>query len=188
MSRSHGHCMTMGTASTMACVTEGLGLRCPGRRPFPLPTRAGRQSRRRPAARSWSWSSAGSRPSDLMTRDAFENAIRVLHAISGSTNAILHLIAYAGRLGIDLPLGRFDELSADDAVARRRQAFRAAPDGGLLLRRRPAGGDERDPRPPPPGRPHRVRATVGENLAGAEIIDRRGDRAPASSRSARAER
>ena len=53
----------------------------------------------------------GIRPSDLMTRDAFENAVRVLHAISGSTNAILHLIAYAGRLGVDLPLDRFDELS-----------------------------------------------------------------------------
>src|SRR5206468_526710 len=50
------------------------------------------------------------KPSDVLTRAAFENAIRILHAISGSTNAILHLIAYAGRVGVDLPLGLFDEL------------------------------------------------------------------------------
>jgi dihydroxy-acid dehydratase len=52
----------------------------------------------------------GLRPSDILTREAFENAIRALHAISGSTNAIIHLIAYAGRLGIDLPLSLFDDL------------------------------------------------------------------------------
>ena len=51
------------------------------------------------------------KPSDILGREAFENAIRVLHAISGSTNAILHLLAYAGRVGIDVPLGLFDELS-----------------------------------------------------------------------------
>src|SRR5205807_8418473 len=53
----------------------------------------------------------GLRPSDILTDRAFENAIRTLHAISGSTNAVIHLIAYAGRLGLDLPLSRFDELA-----------------------------------------------------------------------------
>ena len=112
MSRSNGHCMTMGTASTMACVTEALGLTLPGGAAIPAV-----DSRRRHLAEA-----AGSRivelverdlkPSDILTRDAFENAIRVLHAISGSTNAIIHLIAYAGRVGVDLPLQLFDELCA----------------------------------------------------------------------------
>ena len=112
MSRSNGHCMTMGTASTMACVTEALGLTLPGGAAIPAV-----DSRRHHLAEA-----AGRqivelverdlKPSDILTREAFENAIRVLHAISGSTNAILHLIAYAGRVGVDLPLQLFDELCA----------------------------------------------------------------------------
>ena len=112
MSRSNGHCMTMGTASTMACVTEALGLTLPGGAAIPAV-----DSRRRHLAEA-----AGRqivelverdlKPSDILTREALENAIRVLHAISGSTNAILHLIAYAGRVGVDLPLQLFDELCA----------------------------------------------------------------------------
>jgi dihydroxy-acid dehydratase len=110
MSRSNGHCMTMGTASTMACVTEALGLTLPGGAAIPAV-----DSRRRHLAEV-----AGRqivelverdlKPSDVLTREAFENAIRVLHAISGSTNAILHLVAYAGRVGVELPLQLFDEL------------------------------------------------------------------------------
>ena len=112
LSRSNGHCMTMGTASTMACVTEALGLTLPGGAAIPAV-----DSRRRQVAES-----AGRqivdlverdlKPSDILTEAAFENAIRALHAISGSTNAILHLIAYAGRVGIDLPLQLFDDLCA----------------------------------------------------------------------------
>ena len=112
MSRSNGHCMTMGTASTMACMTEALGLTLPGGAAIPavdsrraqLAEAAGRQIVELAAQQI--------RPSDILTPAAFENAIRALHAISGSTNAIIHLIAYAGRLGIELPLSRFDELSA----------------------------------------------------------------------------
>jgi L-arabonate dehydrase len=112
LSRSHGHCMTMGTASTMACVTEGLGLTLPGGAAIPavdsrragLAEAAGRQI--------VDLVERGVKPSDILTEEALENAIRVLHAISGSTNAILHLIAYAGRLGLELPLRRFDELCA----------------------------------------------------------------------------
>src|SRR6266511_3950113 len=113
MSRSNGHCMTMGTASTMACVTEGLGLTLPGGAAIPAV-----DSRRRALAEA-----AGRqivelvardvKPSDILTREAFENAIRVLHAIGGSTNGIIHLIAYAGRIGVDLPLQLFDDLSTD---------------------------------------------------------------------------
>jgi dihydroxy-acid dehydratase len=111
MSRSNGHCMTMGTASTMACVTEALGLCLPGTAAIPAV-----DSRRKAAAEATGLKivelvERGIRPSDILTREAFENAIRALHAISGSTNAILHLIAYAGRLGLELPLQLFDELS-----------------------------------------------------------------------------
>jgi len=112
MSRSHGHCMTMGTASTMACMTEALGLTLPGAAAIPAV-----DSRRSHVAEAAgrqivALAEQGVRPSDVLTPGAFENAIRTLHAISGSTNAIIHLIAYAGRLGIDLPLSRFDELGA----------------------------------------------------------------------------
>ena len=112
MSRSNGHCMTMGTASTMACVTEALGLTLPGGAAIPavdsrrhhLAEAAGRQI--------VALVDQDLKPSDILTREAFENAIRVLHAISGPTNAILHLIAYAGRVGVELPLQLFDELCA----------------------------------------------------------------------------
>jgi dihydroxy-acid dehydratase len=112
MSRSNGHCMTMGTASTMACLTEALGLTPPGGAAIPavdsrrahLAETAGRQI--------VELVERDLRPSDILTREALENAIRALHAISGSTNAIIHLIAYAGRLGIELPLSLFDELCA----------------------------------------------------------------------------
>ena len=104
LSRSNGHCMTMGTASTMACVTEALGLTLPGGAAIPAV-----DSRRAQLAEA-----AGRQIVELVEQDlkpcghphprsAFENAIRVLHAISGSTNAILHLLAYAGRVGIDAP-------------------------------------------------------------------------------------
>ena len=101
--------MTMGTASTMACVTEALGLTLPGGAAIPAV-----DSRRRHLAAAGTQIvalvEADLKPSDILTREAFENAIRVLHAISGSTNAILHLIAYAGRVGVELPLQLFDEL------------------------------------------------------------------------------
>jgi dihydroxy-acid dehydratase len=111
MSRSHGHCMTMGTASTMACVTEALGLTLPGgaaipavdSRRYALAEAAGR--------RAVALVEEGLKPTDILTPAALDNAIRVLHAISGSTNAIIHLTAYAGRLGLELGLERFDELS-----------------------------------------------------------------------------
>ena len=75
-------------------------------------TRADGSWPRRRAARSSTWSSAISSPRTSSPQAAFENAIRALHAISGSTNAVLHLIAYAGRVGVDLPLQLFDDLCA----------------------------------------------------------------------------
>jgi len=110
MSRSNGHCMTMGTASTMACVTEALGLTLPGGAAIPAVDSRRAQLAEAAGRKIVELVERDIKPSDILVRDAFENAIRVLHAISGSTNAILHLIAYAGRVGVDLPLTLFDEL------------------------------------------------------------------------------
>ena len=112
MSRSNGHCMTMGTASTMACVTEALGLTLPGGAAIPAVDSRRAHLAEAVGAQIVDLAERGLRPSDILTREALENAIRALHAISGSTNAIIHLIAYAGRLGIELPLSLFDELCA----------------------------------------------------------------------------
>jgi dihydroxy-acid dehydratase len=111
MSRSHGHCMTMGTASTMACMTEALGLTLTGGAAPPAVDSRRAQLAEAAGRRIVGLVEEDLRPSDILTREAFENAIRVLHVISGSTNAIIHLIAYAGRVGVDLPLDLFDELS-----------------------------------------------------------------------------
>jgi L-arabonate dehydrase len=112
MSRSNGHCMTMGTASTMACVTEALGLTLPGGAAIPAVDSRRHQLAETAGRQIVALVESDLKPSDILTRDAMENAIRVLHAISGSTNAILHLIAYAGRVGFELPLQLFDELCA----------------------------------------------------------------------------
>src|SRR5690349_20721804 len=110
MHRSHGHCMTMGTASTMASMVEALGLGLPGNAAFPAV-----DARRNVIARM-----AGRRIVDLvkekvsiskiLTKKAFENAIRANAAIGGSSNAVIHLIAIARRLGVDLKLEDWDRL------------------------------------------------------------------------------
>jgi L-arabonate dehydrase len=111
MSRSNGHCMTMGTASTMACMTEALGLTLPGGAAIPAVDSRRAQVAEAAGRQIVELVERDIRPSDIVTSQAFENAIRTLHAISGSTNAIIHLIAYAGRVGVELPLSLFDELS-----------------------------------------------------------------------------
>ena len=112
MSRSSGHCMVMGTASTMASVVEALGMTLPGNAAIPasdsrrlaMAEMAGRRAVEMALA-------GGPRPSQILTAQAFDNAIRADMAIGGSTNAIIHLVAIAGRVGVPLPLQRFDELS-----------------------------------------------------------------------------
>ena len=112
MSRSSGHCMVMGTASTMASMVEALGMALPGNAAIPAP-----DSRRLALAELAGRRAVemakdgGPKPSDILTAKAFDNAIRADMAIGGSTNAIIHLVAIAGRAGVDLPLTRFDELS-----------------------------------------------------------------------------
>ena len=113
MHRSHGHCMTMGTASTMACMVEALGIGLTGNAAYPAV-----DGRRNVLARM-----SGRRIVDMvhedlvlsriLTRQAFENAIKTLAAIGGSTNAVIHLIAMAGRIGVKLTIEDFDHLGSE---------------------------------------------------------------------------
>jgi dihydroxy-acid dehydratase len=111
LARSEGHCMVMGTASTMAACAEALGMMLPGGAAIPAPDSRRLRFSEASGRQIVKLARDGIRPSQVMTRQAFENAIRVLHAIGGSTNAVVHLPAIAGRLGVDLPLELFDELS-----------------------------------------------------------------------------
>ncbi|MBI3967876.1 MAG: dihydroxy-acid dehydratase [Chloroflexi bacterium] len=108
---SAGPCMVMGTASTMACLAEALGLMLPGSAAPPAVDSRRIRIAEAAGRRAVGLARERLRPSQIMTEAAFENAIRVLMAIGGSPNAVIHLVAIAGRLGIKLPLDRFDELS-----------------------------------------------------------------------------
>jgi dihydroxy-acid dehydratase len=111
MARSNGHCMTMGTASTMACLAEALGMQLPGSAAWPAVDARRYETAQDAGARAVTLVGQDLRPSQIMNRAAFENAIRANAAIGGSTNAIVHLLAIAGRLGVPLALDDFDELA-----------------------------------------------------------------------------
>jgi dihydroxy-acid dehydratase len=111
MARSNGHCMTMGTASTMASMAEALGMQLPGSAAWPAVDARRYETAQRAGQRITEMVSEDLRPSQIMTREAFENAIRVNAAIGGSTNAVIHLTAIAGRLGVPLSLADFDDLA-----------------------------------------------------------------------------
>jgi L-arabonate dehydrase len=103
--------MVMGTASTMTSVVEALGMTLPGCANVPAADSRRLAIAEESGRRAVAMAKDGPRPSEVLTREAFENAIRVDMAIGGSTNAIIHLVAIAGRLGINLPLELFDEFS-----------------------------------------------------------------------------
>jgi dihydroxy-acid dehydratase len=111
IARSAGHCMTMGTASTMTSIAETLGLSLPGAASIPAVdanhSRMAEACGRRIVEMVWE----DLKPCDLLTARSFDNAIVTLMALGGSTNAIVHLVAMAGRAGIKLELDRFDEIS-----------------------------------------------------------------------------
>jgi dihydroxy-acid dehydratase len=111
IARSPGHCMTMGTASTMTAIAEVLGLCLPGSTSIPAvhSTHARMASRCGRRIVELAWDKV--RPRDLLTADAFHNAVVTDMALGGSTNAIIHLIAMAGRAGVRLTLDQFDEIS-----------------------------------------------------------------------------
>jgi len=110
MNRSHGHCMTMGTASTMASMVEALGVGLPGNAAFPAVDARRYVIARMAGRRIVEMVKQDIRLSSLLTRAAFENAIRVNAAIGGSTNAVIHLTAIARRVGVKLDLEDWDEL------------------------------------------------------------------------------
>jgi dihydroxy-acid dehydratase len=112
MIRSRGHCNTMGTASTMALVAEALGTIIPGLAGTPAPDSRLLEASHESGRLAVELVAAGRRPSDIITRASFHNAIVALAAIGGSTNAVVHLLAIAGRLGIDLSVDDFDRIGS----------------------------------------------------------------------------
>jgi len=109
MIRSRGHCNTMGTASTMGCVAEALGMTIPGVAGTPAPDSRLLQSAQETGRLIVEMVKQDRKPSDVMTKGSFLNAIVTLAGIGGSTNAVVHLLAIAGRLGINLTLDDFDK-------------------------------------------------------------------------------
>ena len=111
IARSYGHCMVMGTASTMTSAAETLGLTLPGAASIPAPDsghpRMATASGKRIVEMVWE----DLRPSKMLTKEAFDNAITVVHALSGSTNALIHLVAMAGRAGVKVDWDHFDKLA-----------------------------------------------------------------------------
>ena len=112
MSRSIGHCMTMGTASTMACMVESLGLTLSGAAAIPAADSRKKVMAQLSGRRIVQMVKENLTIDKILTREAFENAIMVNAAVGGSSNFIIHLLAIAGRIGINLELGDFDKLGS----------------------------------------------------------------------------
>ena len=171
IARSAGHCMTMGTASTMTSAAEALGMTLPGFASIPAPdsrhAQMSAQTGRRIVDMVWE----DLKPSDLITAQSIDNAITTILALSGSTNAIVHMIALARRAGVDLDLARFDELSRRTPVLANvrptgeylMEDFFYA--GGLRAMLAELGDLIDGSQATVNGR------TLGENIAGAEIFD-----------------
>jgi L-arabonate dehydrase len=111
LSRSAGHCMVMGTASTMTSIAEALGMTLTGAAAIPAPDSRRYELAQRTGRRAVELIREGVRPSAILTKAAFRNAMHVNAAIGGSTNAVIHLIALANRLGVPLELEEFDEVA-----------------------------------------------------------------------------
>jgi dihydroxy-acid dehydratase len=112
MIRSRGHCNTMGTASTMAIMAEALGMTIPGTAGIPAADSRLLSAAHEAGRLAVTMVAQGNRPSDVMTTASFHNAIVALAAVGGSTNAVVHLLAIAGRLGVPLTLDDFDRVGS----------------------------------------------------------------------------
>ena len=108
---SYGHCNELGTASTMSALAEALGMSLPGTAAIPAVDARRRAAAEATGVRAVELAREDLRPSAILTGEAFENAIALLMAIGGSTNAVIHLLALAGRVGVALSLERFDQVS-----------------------------------------------------------------------------
>jgi len=113
MHRSKGHCMTMGTASTMASMVESLGVALPGNAAIPAVDARRYRQAQLTGRRIVEMVEEDMKLSKILTRPAFENAIKTNAAIGGSTNAVIHLLAIAGRIGVKLELGDWDKLGSE---------------------------------------------------------------------------
>lgn len=173
MCPSCGHCTIMGTASTMASMAEALGMMLPGGAAIPAVDARRYQFAEASGRQIMRLLEQDIRPSDILTPEAFDNAIRICMAIGGSTNVVIHLIAIARRLGIDLTLDRFDRLSRETPYL-----CAIKPSGPYMMEHLfEAGGI--------PAVMAELRPllhldaltvtgkTVGENLARARVLDRR---------------
>jgi dihydroxy-acid dehydratase len=112
MIRSKGHCNTMGTASTMGCMAEALGMTLPGLAGTPAADSRLLEMSHESGRRIVEMVYEDLKPSDILVRGSFVNAIVALAGIGGSTNAVIHLLAIAGRVGVDLTLDDFDEIGS----------------------------------------------------------------------------
>jgi dihydroxyacid dehydratase/phosphogluconate dehydratase len=112
MIRSKGHCNTMGTASTMGCLAEALGMVLPGTAGTPAPDSRLLAAAHETGRLVLDLVAADRRPSQVLTKASFHNAIVALAALGGSTNAVVHLLAIAGRLGVELELDDIDRIGA----------------------------------------------------------------------------
>jgi dihydroxy-acid dehydratase len=171
--RSAGHCMVMGTASTMTSLAEAMGMTLPGCAAIPAPDSRRLRLAEASGRRIVGMVAEDLRPSRILTRAAFENAIRVLMALGGSTNAVIHLIAIAGRLNIALPLDLFDAFSrttpflANIRPSGEYQMEELFAAGGIPAVMKEISGLLHGDALTVTGR------TVSENLEGAEVLDRR---------------
>jgi len=169
---SFGHCNEMGTASTMASLVEALGMALPGTACIPAVDAARHRAAEATGTRAVSLAREELRPAAILTPAAFDNAITLLMALGGGTNAVLHLLALAGRVGVPLTLGRFDELSRrTPRLVNLRpsgehlvEALHHA--GGIPAVLRELGSLVDGEAPTVTGRP------LGEEIAGAAVLDR----------------
>jgi dihydroxy-acid dehydratase len=168
---SIGHCNEMGTASTMTSVVEALGMALPGTASIPAVEAARYRAAETTGKRAVQLAEETLHPSDVLTAESFDNAIRLLLALGGSTNVVLHLLALAGRVGVPLTLDRFDELSSTTPVL-----ANVRPTGSLLVEDlHRAGGvravlKELEPLLHPDARTISGR-TLGEELESARVLD-----------------
>ena len=171
IARSPGHCMTMGTASTMTASSEALGMTLPGASSIPAAdsghARMASMSGRRIVEMVWE----DLKPSDVLTAEAYNDAVTTVLALGGSTNAVIHLIALARRSGVPLSLDRFDEVSRSVPVLANirpsgeylmEDFYYAGGLRGLFIRLKAALHL---------GRPTVNGRAFGENLGGAEVFD-----------------
>jgi dihydroxy-acid dehydratase len=178
IARSPGHCMTMGTASTMTAASEALGMTLPGASSIPAAdsnhARMASASGRRIVEMVW----ADLKPSTVLTPEAYNDAVTTVLALGGSTNAVIHLIAMARRSGVPLGLDRFDEVSRSVPVL-----ANIRPSGEYLMEDFYYAGGLRGLFVRMKAALHLRRPTVngrafGENLAGAEVFNEEVIRPP----------